>query len=83
MPQLTPALPPRYRRRALGALGGLLTRAEGDVAGHLATVERTAATGEDGTPPGPAWVSRNVASPCCSGGSGSCARASRRLTRDD
>ena len=49
MPQLTPALPPRYRRRALAALGGLMTRAEGDVAGHLATVERLAAAGEDST----------------------------------
>ena len=49
MPQLTPALPPRYRRRALAALGGLMTRAEGDVAGHLATVGRLAAAGEDST----------------------------------
>jgi hypothetical protein len=47
MPQLTPALPPGYRRRALAALGGLMTRAKGDVAGHLAVVERTAAAGED------------------------------------
>ena len=49
MPQLTPALPPRYRRRALAALGGLMTRAKGDVAGHLATVERMAAAGEETT----------------------------------
>ena len=49
MPLLTPALPPRYRRRALAALGGLMTRATGDVAGHLATVERLAAAGEDST----------------------------------
>jgi hypothetical protein len=49
MPLLTPPLPPRYRRRALAALEGLLTRGEGDVAGHLATVERTAAAGEDST----------------------------------
>ena len=47
MPLFTPALPPRYRRRALVALGGLMTRAKGDVAGHLATVERLAAAGED------------------------------------
>jgi hypothetical protein len=46
MPHLTPALPPRYRRRALAALEGLTARAEGDVAGHLASVERTAAAGE-------------------------------------
>jgi hypothetical protein len=49
MPHLTPALPPRYRRRALAALGGLLTRAKGDVAGHRATVERLAAAGEEVT----------------------------------
>lgn len=49
MPQLTPALPPRYRRRALVALGGLMTRARGDVAGHLATVKRIAAAGEETT----------------------------------
>ena len=30
-------------------LGGLMTRAEGDVAGHLATVGRLAAAGEDST----------------------------------
>jgi hypothetical protein len=47
MPQLTPALPPRYRRRALVALGGMMTRAKGDVAGHLAAVKRMAAAGED------------------------------------
>ena len=47
MPLLTPALPPRYRRRALAALEGLMTRAKGDVADHLATVERLAAAGED------------------------------------
>ena len=46
MPYLTPALPPQYRRRALAALEGLMMRAGGDVAGHLATVERTAAAGE-------------------------------------
>src|SRR3954471_6664716 len=33
MPHLTPTLPSRYRRRALAALGGLITRAKGDVAG--------------------------------------------------
>ena len=49
MPQLTPALPPRYRRRALVALGGLMTRAKGDVAVHLATIERMAAAGEETT----------------------------------
>jgi hypothetical protein len=49
MPHLTPALPPRYRRQALAALEGLMTRAESDVAGHLATVERTAAAGVDST----------------------------------
>jgi hypothetical protein len=49
MPQLTPALPPRYRRRALAALGGLMTRAKCDVAGHLATVEQLAASGEETT----------------------------------
>jgi hypothetical protein len=47
MPHLTPTLPPRYRRRALAALGGLTTRAKGDVAGHRATVERLAAAGEE------------------------------------
>ena len=49
MPQLTPALPPRYRRRALAALEGLTTRARGDVAGHLATVERMTMAGEETT----------------------------------
>ena len=49
MPQLTPALPPRYRRRALVALRGLMTRARGDVTDHLATVERMAAAGEETT----------------------------------
>ena len=53
MPHLTPALPPRYRRRALVALGGLMTRAKGDVAGHLATVERMAAAGEETTAEAP------------------------------
>jgi hypothetical protein len=47
MPDLTPALPPRYRRRALAALGGLMTRARSEVAGHRATVERQAVTGEE------------------------------------
>ena len=49
MPQLTPALPPRYRRRALVALRGLMTGARGDVSDHLATVERMAAAGEETT----------------------------------
>ena len=50
MPHLTPTLPSRYRRRALAALGGLMTRAKGDVAGHRASVERlTAARQETGT----------------------------------
>ena len=49
MPQLTPALPPRYRRRALVALGGLMTRAKRDVARQLATVKRMAAAGEETT----------------------------------
>jgi hypothetical protein len=49
MPLLTPALPPWYRRRALAALGGLMTRARGDVADHLATVEQLAAAGEETT----------------------------------
>ena len=49
MPQLTPALPPRYRRRALAALEGLMTRAKGDVAGHTATLERTTMAGEEST----------------------------------
>jgi hypothetical protein len=43
MPHLTPTLPPRYRRRALAVLGGLITRAKGDVAGHRASVERLTA----------------------------------------
>src|SRR3954453_2533963 len=46
VPHLTPALPLRYRRRALAALEGLVTRARGDVARHLATVGRLAAAGE-------------------------------------
>ena len=46
MPDLTPALPPRYRRRALAALEGLVTRARGDVARHLATVKYLTAAGE-------------------------------------
>ena len=37
MLDLTPALPPQYRRRALAALEGLVTRARGEVARHLAT----------------------------------------------
>jgi hypothetical protein len=49
MPDLTPALPPRYRRRALAALGGLMTRARGAVAGHRATVARQATAGEEAT----------------------------------
>ena len=49
MPDLTPALPPRYRRRALAALGGLMTRARGAVAGHRATVARQATAGEETT----------------------------------
>ena len=46
MPDLTPALPVRYRRHALAALEGLVTRARGDVARHLATVGRLTAAGE-------------------------------------
>ncbi len=38
MPDLTPALPARYRRRALAVLEGLVARARGDDARHLATV---------------------------------------------
>ena len=53
MPQLTPALPPRYRRRALVALEGLMTRAKGDVACHRATIERMAAAGEETTAEAP------------------------------
>jgi hypothetical protein len=49
MSHLTPTLPARYRRRALAALGGLMTRARDDVAGHRATVERMAAAGEETT----------------------------------
>jgi hypothetical protein len=49
MPDLTPALPPRYRRRALAALGGLMARARGAVAGRRATVARLAAAGEEAT----------------------------------
>ena len=47
MPDLTPALSPRYRRRALAALGGLMARARGTVAGHRATVARLATAGEE------------------------------------
>jgi len=47
MPDLTPALPPRYRRRALAALDGLVTRAKGDVAGHRAIVGRLTAAGQE------------------------------------
>jgi hypothetical protein len=47
MPDLTPALPPWYRRRALAALEGLVTRARGEVARHLATVGRRTAAGEE------------------------------------
>jgi hypothetical protein len=49
MPDLSPALSLRYRRRALAALGGLMTRARGAVAGHRATVARLAAAGEEAT----------------------------------
>jgi hypothetical protein len=49
MPHLTPALPPRYRRLALAALGGLLTRAKGDVAGHRAEIERLTLVGKETT----------------------------------
>jgi hypothetical protein len=49
MPDLTPALPIRYRRRALAALGGLMARARGGVAGRRATVARLAAAGEEAT----------------------------------
>ena len=47
MPDLTPTLPPRYRRRALAALDGLLTRAKGDVADQRAIVERLTAAGQE------------------------------------
>ena len=53
MPHLTPALPPRYRRRGPTALGGLITRANGDVAGHRATIERMTAAGEETTAEAP------------------------------
>ena len=53
MPHLTPALPPRYRRRGLAALGGLITRAKSDVAGHRSTIERMAAAGEETTAEAP------------------------------
>ena len=46
MPDLTPALPARYRRRALAALEQLVAGARGDVARHLATVGRLTAAGE-------------------------------------
>lgn len=49
MPLLTPALPSRYRRRALVALGKLMTRAQGDVDGHRATVGRLDVAQEDTT----------------------------------
>ena len=47
MPDLTPALPPRYRRRALAALDGLVTRAKGGVADQRAIVERLTAAGQE------------------------------------
>ena len=47
MPHLTPTLPPRYRRRALAALDGLVTRAKGDVADQRAIVERLTAAGQE------------------------------------
>jgi hypothetical protein len=47
MPHLTPTLPPRYRRLALAALDGLMTRAKADVTGHRATVERLTAAGQE------------------------------------
>src|SRR4051812_21641283 len=47
MPHLTPTLPPRYRRRALAVLDGLMARAKGDVAGHRASVERLTAVGQE------------------------------------
>jgi hypothetical protein len=53
MPHLTPALPPRYRRRGLAALGGFITRAKSDVAGRRATIERMAAAGEETTAEAP------------------------------
>jgi hypothetical protein len=46
MPDLTPALPPGYRRRAVTALEELVARARVDVARHLATVQRLATAGE-------------------------------------
>ena len=46
MPDLTPALPARYRHRTLAALEQLVARARGDVARHLATVGRLTAAGE-------------------------------------
>ena len=49
MPLLTPALPSRYRRRALVALGKLMMRAQGDVDGHRATVRRLDIAQEDTT----------------------------------
>jgi hypothetical protein len=49
MPLLTPALPSRYRRHALAALDKMMTRAQGDVADHRATVTRLAAAQEDVT----------------------------------
>jgi hypothetical protein len=45
MPDLTPALPARYRRRALAALEQLVARTRGDVARHLAAIERLAVAG--------------------------------------
>lgn len=49
MPLLTPALPAQYRRHALIALDKLMTHAQGDVAGHRATIRRLDAAQEDVT----------------------------------
>lgn len=46
MPDLTPALPSRYRRSALAVLRRLVARAAGDVAEHAAAVRVLGAGGE-------------------------------------
>jgi len=49
MPDLTPALPPRYRRLALTALMGLTARAKRAVASHRTAVEQLRTSGEEST----------------------------------
>jgi hypothetical protein len=49
MPHIASELPPRYQRRALTDLDGLIARAESDAQQRLLAVERSPPAGKDAT----------------------------------